>query len=100
MNNAAPGPEFIFDRTLKSVDDLVEAGFVAPSDSGALEEVGRRYSVALTPAMAMLIDPSDPSDPIALQCLPDLRELVTAPEERADPIGDDAHSPVEGIVHR
>ena len=22
------------------------------------------------------------------------------PDERADPIGDDAHSPVEGIVHR
>ena len=25
---------------------------------------------------------------------------TSRPEERADPIGDDAHSPVEGIVHR
>jgi lysine 2,3-aminomutase len=32
--------------------------------------------------------------------VPDAAELVIAPEERADPIGDHAHSPVEGIVHR
>ena len=28
------------------------------------------------------------------------RSLTTTPEERADPIGDHAHSPVAGIVHR
>ena len=66
----------------------------------ALERVAARYAVALTPAMAELIDPSDPNDPIARQFIPDPAELVTAAEERADPIGDDAHSPVEGIVHR
>jgi lysine 2,3-aminomutase len=32
--------------------------------------------------------------------VPDPRELEARPEERADPIGDDPHSPVEGIVHR
>jgi lysine 2,3-aminomutase len=32
--------------------------------------------------------------------VPDIAELTTSPDERADPIGDDAHSPVEGIVHR
>jgi lysine 2,3-aminomutase len=47
-----------------------------------------------------LIEPSDPHDPIARQFVPDRRELTGAPEERADPIGDDVHSPVEGIVHR
>ena len=46
------------------------------------------------------IDPSDPHDPIARQFVPDAAELRTRPEELADPIGDDAHSPVEGIVHR
>ena len=39
-------------------------------------------------------------DPIARQFLPSPRELDSRPEERADPIGDNAHSPVEGIVHR
>jgi lysine 2,3-aminomutase len=66
----------------------------------ALEKVAARYAVAITPAMADLIDPSDPRDPIARQFVPDLRELESQPEELSDPIGDAAHSPVEGIVHR
>jgi lysine 2,3-aminomutase len=32
--------------------------------------------------------------------VPDPREALVAPEELADPIGDAAHSPVPGIVHR
>jgi lysine 2,3-aminomutase len=50
--------------------------------------------------MAALIDRSDPHDPIARQFVPDAAELAVLPEERRDPIGDLAHSPVEGIVHR
>ncbi|MHB2168443.1 lysine-2,3-aminomutase-like protein [Alsobacter sp. R-9] len=87
-------------RTLRSVGDLVEAGLVGEDAAGALEAVAARYAVAVTPEVRALIDPSDPDDPIARQYVPDPRELDTRPEERADPIGDDAHSPVEGIVHR
>lgn len=65
-----------------------------------LKKVAARYAVAITPAMADLIDPADPHDPIARQFVPDARELETSAEERGDPIGDHAHSPVEGIVHR
>ncbi|MBV9393351.1 MAG: lysine-2,3-aminomutase-like protein, partial [Methylobacteriaceae bacterium] len=57
-------------------------------------------ALALPPALAGLIDSSDPADPIARQFVPDRRELAHAPEELTDPIGDDAHSPVAGIVHR
>jgi lysine 2,3-aminomutase len=62
--------------------------------------VAERYAVAVSPAMAALIDRSDPHDPIARQFVPDAAELAVLPEERRDPIGDLAHSPVEGIVHR
>jgi lysine 2,3-aminomutase len=62
--------------------------------------VAERYAVAITPAVAALIDPDDANDPIARQFVPSLAELTSTPEERADPIGDVAHSPVEGIVHR
>jgi lysine 2,3-aminomutase len=62
--------------------------------------VAERYAVAMTPLLADLIDRDDPADPIARQFVPDLRELETAPLERADPIGDQAYSPVKGIVHR
>jgi len=54
----------------------------------------------VTPAMADLVDPTDPADPIARQFVPDAAELNTRPEELADPIGDAAHSPIPGIVHR
>lgn len=87
-------------QTLRSASDLVDAGFVPPERESAISEVGARYAVAVTPAMAELIDVHDPDDPIARQFVPDARELDTRPEERADPIGDHAKSPVRGIVHR
>ncbi len=85
---------------LRSPLDLAAAGLIPPERLSDLERVAERYAVAVTPAMAALIDPADPADPIARQFVPDAAELTLRPEERADPIGDLAHSPVEGIVHR
>ncbi len=79
-------------KTLLDVDALAAAGLLAPTP--ALREVERRYSIAVTPEIAALIDPADPDDPIARQFVPDARELATTPQELADPIGDDAHSPL------
>jgi lysine 2,3-aminomutase len=62
--------------------------------------VAERYGVAVTPAVVALIEPDDANDPIARQFVPDPAELRDAPEESADPIGDEAHSPVKGLVHR
>jgi lysine 2,3-aminomutase len=86
--------------TLRSPQALAEAGLIAPERAGPLAEVAARYAVAVTPEMAALADPADPADPIARQFVPDLRELDLDPAERADPIGDHAHSPAPGIVHR
>lgn len=88
------------DRTLRTGADLAAAGLIAEDAVGAADAVASRYAVAVTPAVAGLIDRADPSDPIARQYLPSASELTTLPEEREDPIGDLAHSPVEGIVHR
>ncbi len=87
-------------KTLRHPSELADAGFIAPGQLAALQEVAARYVVAITPAVANLIDPSDPDDPIARQFVPDARELQLEPEESDDPIGDHAFSPVEGIVHR
>lgn len=85
---------------LRGIDALVAQGLVAPARRAALDAVAERYAVSVTPAIAGLIDPSDAADPIARQFIPDAAELLTLPQEMADPIGDDAHSPVEGVVHR
>jgi lysine 2,3-aminomutase len=68
--------------------------------SAELEKVAARYAVAVTPDIAALIDPGDPDDPIARQFIPSARNWWCSPARRADPIGDHAHSPVAGIVHR
>jgi lysine 2,3-aminomutase len=86
--------------TLRTAADLVAQGLVAPADQAVLEEVAARYAIAVTPHLVALIDPDDPNDPIARQFVPSGDELSAAPGETADPIGDAAHAPVPGIVHR
>ena len=87
-------------RVLHTTADLARAGLVEADATAALEAVAARYAIAVTPAVAALIDPADPSDPIGLQYLPSPEELISAPGEQADPIGDQIHAPVKGIVHR
>jgi lysine 2,3-aminomutase len=88
------------DTTLRRPAELAAARLIDAADVPALERVAARYAVAVSPAMVALIDPRDPADPIARQFVPSAAELVRAPEERTDPIGDGAHAPVDGIVHR
>jgi lysine 2,3-aminomutase len=87
-------------KTLRRPAELAEQGLVARARIAELERVAERYAVAITPAVAALIDGGGASDPIARQFVPDRAELDPHPHETADPIGDDAHSPVPGIVHR
>jgi lysine 2,3-aminomutase len=87
-------------RTLRSPQDLLRAGLVAEATLPALEEVAARYATAITPAMAALISPGDPADPIGLQYIPDAAELITAPHEMEDPTADAPFTPVKGVVHR
>ncbi|KOF15050.1 lysine 2,3-aminomutase [Ensifer adhaerens] len=87
-------------RPIKTAGDLVEAGLIKPSQQDAVSRVAERYTVAISPTIAELIDRDDPNDPIARQFVPDAAELTLLPEEREDPIGDKPHSPVTGIVHR
>jgi lysine 2,3-aminomutase len=86
--------------TLRTPSQLCDHGLAPPERRAALDAVAARYAVALPQALAELIDPNDPDDPIARQFVPDAAELDVQPQELADPIGDDTHSPVEGIVHR
>ena len=87
-------------KTLRSVSDLVEAGLVRPEQAERLDKVAERYGIAIPSMLAALIDPSDPNDPIARQFVPSARELIQTADELTDPIGDDAHSPLPGVVHR
>ena len=86
-------------NALSTPADLADAGLVSPADLPSLERVAARYAVRLTPAVARLAA-QDPAGPVARQYVPHAFELETTVEERADPIGDEVHAPVKGIVHR
>ncbi len=86
--------------SLHTAAELADAGVIDPSHRASIEQVGARYAIALTPAVVQLIDRHDAQDPIARQFVPSAAELETRPDETVDPIGDDAFSPVEGVVHR
>ncbi len=86
--------------TLKTARDLADAGLVSADRAAEIARVSERYAVAISPAMAELIDRTDRADPIARQFVPDVRELDAHPAEHSDPIGDQIKSPAKGLVHR
>ena len=77
---------------------VIAAGLAHPDDRAALDAVGDRYAVLIPDALRALIH--DPAGPIGRQFIPHPDELLTAPHEHPDPIGDDRLSPVPGVVHR
>lgn len=87
-------------KPILTPDDLIQAGLVAPQERASLDRLARESVIRITPAMAELIDPNDPADPIGLQYVPQAAELSTHPAERDDPIGDHHYSPMPGLVHR
>ena len=61
---------------------------------------GHKLAMSITPHFFNLIDREDPDCPIRRQVIPRLEEGWSAPEELADPCGEDSHMPVPGLVHR
>ena len=57
---------------IKSVNGLVAAGLV--TDVTGLDAVARKYAIAITPAVAALIDAGGKDDPMARQFVPSLDE--------------------------
>ncbi|MGO9673911.1 MAG: lysine-2,3-aminomutase-like protein [Methylocella sp.] len=86
--------------TLRTAADLIDAGLAPQARRAEIEAIAQTYAIGLTATVAGLIDRADPRDPIARQFVPDVAELFPRPEERDDPIGDEAFCPVEGVVHR
>ncbi|MEZ5813899.1 MAG: lysine-2,3-aminomutase-like protein [Alphaproteobacteria bacterium] len=60
----------------------------------------KKYTYRITENVKQTIMGDLRNDPVAKQYIPQTKELKILPEENPDPIGDDAHTPVKGIVHR
>ncbi len=84
---------------LRSVEELDRVVHLTPEEIDGLSAPGR-FRVDITPYFANLMDPEDPNCPIRRQVIPTNQELVPFDAEMVDSLGEDAHSPVPGLVHR
>lgn len=84
--------------SLRTLDALRQAGLVP--DDPELVAVAQRFAVGLTEHVVAQLEAEGGQGPLARQYLPSVAELSLEPQERVDPIGDHAHAPVPGVVHR
>lgn len=84
---------------ITKVADLANDGLIEERNQAALDRVTTRYALAIPPHLRRSLAQS-PASSLTKQFLPDVRELNAHPFDRIDPIGDGAHTPVTGVVHR
>lgn len=83
--------------SLAALEDRME---LSPEERAGVLLAGHKLAMSITPHFFQLIDRDDPDCPIRRQVIPRIEEGWTAPEEMADPCGEDSHMPVPGLVHR
>ena len=82
--------------TLEQLRQLVR---LTPDEEQAVR-LKPELKMAITPHFAALMDPDDPNCPIRRQVVPTMAEFVLDDPDLEDPLGEDAHMPVPGLVHR
>lgn len=84
--------------TLEQLQRLMPT--LTPEETAGTALANHKLALAITPYFFNLIDTADEDCPIRRQVIPRVEETHTAPWEMSDPCGEDAHSPVPGLVHR
>ncbi|MCI0332584.1 MAG: KamA family radical SAM protein [Planctomycetes bacterium] len=84
-------------RTLAPLEAMLR---LSEEEREALVQGGTMLPVGITPYYMSLLDANDPSQPLRRTVVPTLNEFVRTKGEADDPLGEDSHSPVPGLVHR
>ncbi|HEY1064824.1 MAG TPA: KamA family radical SAM protein [Pirellulales bacterium] len=84
-------------RTLDQFERMVD---LSTDELEALKQGGSMLPVGVTPYYMSLISPTDPNQPLRRTVIPVKNEFVRTADEADDPLGEDGHSPVPGLVHR
>lgn len=93
-------PKWQLRNRIDSLADLEARMALTDVERAGVLLAGNKLAMSITPHFFSLIDTEDPDCPIRRQVIPRLEEGWTAPEEMADPCGEDSHMPVPGLVHR
>ncbi|MCC6581221.1 MAG: KamA family radical SAM protein [Phycisphaeraceae bacterium] len=84
-------------RSLAQMEQMIN---LAPDEREAMETGETMLPVGVTPYYMALVSTNDPNQPIRRTVVPSSREFVRTSGEADDPLGEDGHSPVPGLVHR
>lgn len=84
-------------RNLAQMEQMLH---LAPEEREGLVGTGKLLAVGITPYYMSLLDPDDPDQPLRKTVVPRSDEFVRTYGEADDPLGEDGHSPVPGLVHR
>ena len=84
-------------KTLKQFEAILT---LSDSERDALNQGGTMLPVGITPYYMGLIDPEDSTSALRKTVMPTVAEFVRTVGEADDPLGEDGHSPVPGLVHR
>jgi lysine 2,3-aminomutase len=85
---------------LRDRESLERAFLLNDDEQRTIDRIGGRLAVGITPYYAALMAPDDPEDPLRRTMIPVADEFFQSRGEAEDPLGEDAASPVPGIVHR
>ena len=67
---------------------------------GARRAAAAGMPISITPYYLSLCDPTDPSCPIRLQCIPRVEEAIAVKGDLRDPLGEEAHEVAPHLVQR
>lgn len=84
-------------RTLEQIDSML---MLSEDERRAITEGGAMLPVSITPYYMSLVSPTDPQQPLRRTVIPTMAEFTRTAGEADDPLGEDKHSPVPGLVHR
>jgi lysine 2,3-aminomutase len=85
---------------ITTLEQVVELFAIDEFTAARLGDIAELYRTAITPYYLCLINFDDPKDPLRVQSVPAVEEMLNPGELDWDPLNEEGDSPVTGIVHR
>jgi lysine 2,3-aminomutase len=89
-----------FGHRIRTAAQLETMLTLSPDERSALSRSGGALPLGVTPYYLSLVARDDDAQPLRRTVIPHPQELVRTPGEADDPLGEEADSPVPGIIHR
>ncbi|MBN2061595.1 MAG: KamA family radical SAM protein [Deltaproteobacteria bacterium] len=85
---------------IRTLDQLKRFFPLSLEEESAFTYLRDKLPLAITPYYLSLLSESDPGHPLRRSVIPSVHELFKSADEDDDPLGEEAQSPVPGLVHR